>query len=71
MALHISFIVGGIIILIELIFSLCNSRNASDFTYYLCRPFGFSFSMLLGTIIRIILIMAGTIGLWTGIKYFL
>lgn len=71
MTLHIFYLLGGVIILIELIFSLCNSRTASDFTYYLCRPFGVPFSMFLGTIVRIILIVAGTIGLWTGIKYFL
>lgn len=67
MICHIIYLVLGVIILIELIYSLFKSGRASDFMYYLCRPFGIPFSMLVGAIIRIILIAACAILLWNSV----
>lgn len=67
----IGMIVFGVLVFAELIFVLANSRVAPDFNYYLCRPFFLPFSMFVGSIIRIALIVAGSISLYKGIMYFL
>ena len=53
----VMFIVG-IVLVLEFIAALIYAgKSASGLTYVICRPFGIPFSMLLGFIIRVALIV--------------
>ncbi len=60
-------IVLGTLLLGELIFCICMSKSACDYTYYICRPFGIPFPMGLGAILRLGCAVVGAILLYRGI----
>lgn len=65
--MYIFQIILGAILLLELVSCIINSSSASDYTYYLCRPFGIPFSMGIGAIIRLICAILCGILLYRGI----
>lgn len=67
MTINIIQIIVGSILLIELICCIIMSKSASDYTYYLCRPFGIPFSMGVGAIARLVCAVTGGILLYRGI----
>lgn len=71
MTLNIIQIAIEIILLCELIFCIVNCKVASDYTYYICRPFGISMGMGLGFILRLACATIGGILLYRGIIGFL
>jgi hypothetical protein len=68
MVLDIILICFGLIVVIQLIYYLLRSHNATDFTYYLCRPLFFTLTMFWGTIVWIICIILATWCLDYGIS---
>lgn len=67
MVIAIVQIVVGSILLIELILCIIRSKSASDYTYYLCRPFCIPFPMGIGVIIRLVCAVIGAILLYRGV----
>lgn len=53
----VALFIIGVIIVLEFIVGLFRAgRSASGLTYFICRPFGIPFSMIIGFIVRIALI---------------
>lgn len=67
MTINIILIVIGTILLGELIMCIMMSKAASDYTYYMCRPFGIPFSMGIGSIVRLVCAVLGSMLLYRGI----
>lgn len=67
MTYNIIQIVLGSVLLIELIYCIVMSKSSSDYTYYLCRPFGITFPMGVGAIIRLAFALAAGILVYRGI----
>lgn len=67
MTMAIFQIVAGSILLIELIICIIGSKSASDYTYYLCRPFNIPVPMGIGAIIRLVCAVLGAILLYRGV----
>lgn len=67
MTLDIIYVITGSILIIELVYCICRSKASSDYTWYLCRPFGIPFSMGVGAIIRLVCAVLGGIFLYKGI----
>lgn len=61
------FFILGAIIAIELIFCIINTCSGADLMYYVCRPFGIPFPMMIGLLIRIGLIVLAVILIRDGI----
>ena len=67
MTWNIVQIIIGVILLGELILCIINSKIASDYTYYLCRPFCLPLGMAIGSIVRLVCAVLGGILLYRGI----
>ena len=61
-------LIFGAIVALEIIYQIATSASASDFTYFICRPFGIEMSMLAGFINRIILIALAGAAIYYGIS---
>lgn len=57
----------GSILIIELIYCIAMSKAATDYTWYLCRPFGIPFTMGVGAVVRLVCAIAGGILIYRGI----
>lgn len=67
MELCIIQICVGAILLLELILCIRNSKTETDFTWFLCRPFGILLPMRIGAIVRLLCAVLGGILLYRGI----
>lgn len=67
MILSIVKIIIGAVLLIELVACIFISKAASDYTYFLCRPFGIPFPMGIGAIIRLVCAVLSGALLYSGI----
>ena len=71
MWLPILSLIIGFVIAAELIYNIATWKTASDFTYFICRPFSIEMSMFAGFITRVILIAVGGAAIYYGISYWL
>ena len=71
MWLAIACIIIGLIIAVELIYCIATWNAVSDFTYFICRPFGIEMSMFAGFITRVILIAIGGVAIYYGVSHLL
>ena len=65
----ILFLILGAVIAAELIYRIATWSNVSDFTYFICRPFGIEMSMFAGFITRTILTALGGAAVYYGVSY--
>lgn len=71
MALAILCLVFAGICILEILIRLFGASSASDFTYFICRPFGIPFSMFVGFLVRIILLVLAGVAAYHGILFFI
>ena len=71
MWIPIACLIVGIVIAAELIYRIATWNVVSDFTYFICRPFGIEMSMFAGFITRVILIALGGAAVYYGVSYWL
>ena len=60
----LALIIGG-----EVVYCMINSKTASDFTYYFCRPFGIEMKEKWGILVRILLIVSAACSVMKGFNF--